>query len=447
MAIAITTAVYILILFAITYFSKKHEGGEDFLIASRALGWKSIGFSIFASLISSFNIVIGVTFAYIFGIYYLLAFAGLIGAYVVFYYFYKHHYKLFKTEKLLTVVDYFKYRFGLSVSRLVEIIFLVVLLFFITLQINVNTQVFTTLFEISEYVAVLLIAGIVLIYVTVGGFKTVVKTDVFQGVFMLAIIMLAFFAGTEHVGLSEVTTNISNSTLFFSALALLTLQFFSLISQPELWQRVYAAKNSSELKRGFVFSAVLLFAALVPIALIGMNASFGGLLENPGNAFFEVLSFAAPSWFVPILSVSLLAAFMSTLDSSLFALSSQLAKNTFMKLSSRDIVWNTRLWIPIVLAVTASLSLFVSDLLTSVFQLISLVTITSVVFLASFIFRMRNMEVGIALVVGIVAFVYALYGGVITQEPITSLYPSLFVASFIVLQHIAFNILRKNRSS
>lgn len=441
MAIAITTALYILILFTITYLSKRKEGDTDFLIASRNLGWQSIGLSVFASLISSFNIVIGITFAYLFGVYYLVIFLSLIGAYIFFYYFYKQHKRLFAAERLLTVVDYFKYRFGTSVARIAETIFLVVLLFFITLQINVNTQVFTALFSVDKYTAVIAIAGIVLLYVMIGGFKTVVKTDIFQGIFMLAIVFLALFVGTEYIEPSGVVANISNTTLLFSALALLVVQFLTLISQPELWQRVYAAKNSKELWRGFTFSFVLLLVALTPIMLIGMNANFGGLLEDPGNAFFEVLSFGAPSWFVPILSVSLLAAFMSTLDSSLFALSSQLAKNTFVKLNSRSIAWNTRFWIPIVLIVATSLSLFVSDLLTSVFQLVSLLTVTSTVFLASFILRMRNVEVGIAVVVGVIAFIYALYGGVITQEPITSLYPSFFVAGFIVVQHVVFNFL------
>jgi Na+/proline symporter len=314
MLIAITTAVYVFTLIIITYYSKKQERTEDFLIASRELGWKSIGFSVFASLISSFNIVIGITFAYIFGVYYLVIFLSLVGAYIFFYYLYKNHKELFKSEKFLTVVDYFRNRFGITVGRLVEIIFAVVLLFFITLQINVNTQVFTALFGINKYVAVVAIAGIVLAYVMVGGFKTVVKTDVFQGLFMLIIVALAFFVGTEHITTSAIVANISNTTLLFSAIALVVVQFLSLVSQPELWQRVYAAKNANELRRGFAFSFVLLLVVLVPITFIGLNASLGGLLQDPGNAFFEVLSFGDRTWFVPIVSVSLLAAFMSTLD-------------------------------------------------------------------------------------------------------------------------------------
>lgn len=435
--------LYLLVLLGITYWSSRRESSDDFLIASRELGWKEIGLSIFASLISSYNIVIGVTFAYLFGIYYVAIFLSLIVAFIFFYYFFKKNHHLFKREQFITVVDYFHYRFGSWVGKITALIFLAVLLFFIILQINVNTLVFTQILAIDKFTATALVATVVLFYVWIGGFKTVVKTDVFQGILMFVVVLLAFFTGTEHISTETLQANLTDSSLFYAAISLIIIQFLVLVTQPELWQRMYAAKSLEDLKFGFMFSFFLAMILLIPIAIIGMNAGFGGLLENPGNAFYDILSFAAPNWLLPILAVSLLAAFMSTLDSSLFALSTQLAKTKLFKAEEKqDIKKYTRLWIPIILLVTSVASLFFADFLTSVFQLISLLMITSTVLLLGLWMKLPNKEVGFALVVGVAAFIYSIYGGVVTQEPITSLYSSFFVFLFILVQRFVFFALR-----
>ncbi|HEC32672.1 MAG TPA: hypothetical protein ENI63_00235 [Candidatus Kaiserbacteria bacterium] len=438
-SILFALGVYLAIIAVITYYTSKKESIGEFLIAGRSLDWKEIGLSNFATLISSYNVVIGITFAYLFGIYFFLAFLGAGLAYIFLYHIAKQFKEDSKKQKFLTIVDYFAYTFGSKVSAVVNGILLFVLFFFITLQIKVNTLVFSNLLSWNIYTAGLFVTLVVLAYIYVGGFKTVVKTDIFQGVLMFAIVGLAIFVGGSGITFGNLQNNILDKAILYGALAIMVIQFLTLFAQPEIWQRIYAAKNIQNLKYGLIFSFILLILFFIPIVIIGLSARYGALITNPSNAFYEILSFASPKWFFPILAVSLFAAFMSSLDSSLFAISSQLAKNNLFKKNIPDeytIKKHIRYWVFIVLTFALVTSFLLGDLLTSVFQLISITTIITAVFSISYILKPSKKEVLIGLLVGITVFVYTTFSGVITQEPITALYPSIVVVIFMLLQKI-----------
>lgn len=143
--------------------------------------------------------------------------------------------------------------------------------------------------------------------------------------------------------------------------------------------------------------------------------------------------------------MGLFAAFMSTLDSSLFAISSQLGKYGFIvkkkehqeknaPVRDRQVARSTRISIVIVAVLALILSLFFANFLSAVFGLISLLTVISVPVLLSLIFKLSSNETFAAILVGIAAFAFALFGGFITQEPITSLYPSFALVGYMILQ-------------
>lgn len=433
--------IYLLVIIGITYYSSRKEKAYDFLIASKKLGWKQIGFSTFATMISSYNIIIGITFAYLFGIYVFLVYAGAFMAFFVVYYMGKKVRNSSIDKRFTTVVDYFNFKYGKKVSTIINLILLFVLFFFITLQINVNTLVFSNLLSWGKIGAALFVTVVVLAYTYIGGFKTIVKTDIFQAILTFIIIVLAFMVGSSSITSSNVFDNLADTTILLGAFVLMLMQFLTLIVQPELWQRVYAAKSSKDLRRGLLFSSGLICLLVIPLIIIGMNVKYGGTVTDVGNAFYEILSFASPVWFFPIVAVGLFAAFMSTLDSSLFAMSSQLAKSGFVvgykdEQNEKMIKRKMRIWMVIVLVGALILSLFLVDFLTSVFQLLSIAVVISTVFIMSFILKISKKEIFVALIVGVIAFIYASLGGIITQDPVTSLYPSIVLVGYIMVQRM-----------
>jgi len=81
-----------------------------------------------------------------------------------------------------------------------------------------------------------------------------------------------------------------------------------------------------------------------------------------------------------------------------------------------------------------------------VFGLISLLTVISVSVLMSLILKMSSNETFIAIWVGIVALAFAFFAGYLTEEPITTLYPSFFLSGYILLQRILLRIYNSFRA-
>ena len=241
---------------------------------------------------------------------------------------------------------------------------------------------------------------------------------------------------------------LNNKTLIIGAFSLGVSQFLSLLVQPEMWQRVYAAKSIKYLKKSFIYSWVLIFAFIIPIIIIGLAARTSGNIDNPNNLFYDILKISSPSWFLPFISIALFAAFMSTLDSSLFALSTQLGKYGLWikpvdktdRKNDTIVVKNVRMALVIVTVLTLITSLFFTNFLTSVLQLVSLLTVNSIVVLFALLLKLSKKEILLSSLVGIVTFFIAAFGGFITSEPYTILYPSLVTIVYIMLQYLILRL-------
>lgn len=197
---------------------------------------------------------------------------------------------------------------------------------------------------------------------------------------------------------------------------------------------------------------------VIPEIIIGLAARGGSVVNNPNTIFYDLLHATAPEWFFPILLVSIFAAFMSTLDSSLFAISSQLGKYGFIvkkktseanheKSTNEKIANRTRFWIITVLILALIASLFFGSFIKGVFDLISLLTVMSVTLLLGVILRLNSNEIFIAALMGLAVFLIAFFGGFITSKAYTTLYPSAVLTGYIALQTISIKIYKRFHSS
>ena len=442
--------IYVIILGVITWLSARRKSVEDFLYASHNIGWKSLAMSLFSSAFSSYNVVVTLTFAFLFGPYVLLVFLGILAAFACIYLIAKKYKEVVFGSRFNNIIDFIRYKFDLKVVNSLNLALIAVLFLFITLQLFINTTIFSEFLGWSKYTSAIFVSVIVLLYITAGGLKTEIFTDVFQGILMLLIISLVFMVDVSTITSESVKSLLFNKTIFFGALTLGAAQFLTLLVQPEIWQRVAAARSLAHLKKGLLVSWFLLALVIIPMIIIGLVVRSSGTIERPEALFYDIVETAAPAWFFPFLLVSLFAAFMSTLDSSLFAISSQLGKYGFMTIikktrketliDDRQIAKNIRISIVIVLVLALIASLFLGSFLKGVFGLISLLTVISVSVLMSLILKLSSNETFIALWVGIIVFTFALFGGYVTEEPITTLYPSFFLIGYILLQRIALRV-------
>ena len=443
--------IYVVILGVITWLSARRKGVEDFLYASHNIGWKTLAISFFASAFSSYNVVVTLTFSFLFGPYILLIFLGVLVAFICIYFIARKYKDIISGRQFNNIVDFVALKFDRKVTNSFNLTLIAILFLFITLQIFINTTIFSEFLGWSKYTSAIFVSLIVLTYTTIGGLKAEIFTDVFQGILMMVIIALVFMVDISTITSESVTSLLTNKTILFGAISLGFAQFLTLLAQPEIWQRVAASRDLNHLKKGLITSWFLLGVIAVPAIIIGMAARGSGTIENPSTLFYDIVEHSAPQWFLPFVVVSLFAAFMSTLDSSLFAISSQIGKYGFLIKKEglpddRKIAKRIRISNIIVLVLALIASLFFGNFLKGVFGLISLLTVISVCLVMSLLLKMSSNETFIAIWVGIIAFVFAFFGGYLTEEqPITTLYPSFFLFGYILLQKIVLQICNRSR--
>ncbi|EKB61671.1 hypothetical protein HMPREF9700_00033 [Bergeyella zoohelcum CCUG 30536] len=446
----IAIAIYLLGLLFLTLRASKNKSEDDFLSASKNVGWKSLSVSIFASVISSYNIVVGLSFAYLFGPWVAFIYLGALSSFFVIYHLVTQKNKeQFAHKSFTSIIDFLAQKFGRVNASIFNLSFMIVLFLFIAVQFFVNTTIFSELMGWDKYVSALFVGIVVLLYIVKGGLKVEILTDVFQGVLMLLFIGLLFFVDTSHLTLSTFTPFLKDSTIIVSAVALGVSQFLTLLVQPEVWQRIYASKSSVDLKKGILASMGLVLLFIIPIIIIGLSARATGIEVNPDTFFYSILETTTPQWFLPFIAVALFAAFMSSLDSAIFALATQMGKYGLWIKKDVEVqeenklneVKNIKRSVFAIVITTLITSLFFSDFLTSVLQIMSLLTVDAVVILLGIRLKLSYREITIALVLGTACFLIASFGGFISSEPYAILYPSIAVVLFIIVQSVIRRIM------
>jgi len=199
--------------------------------------------------------------------------------------------------------------------------------------------------EIPYFTGAFLLTCVMITYLIMGGMKSSAMTDVFQGILMFAILMVfvvGFFIHEDIGGFSEAGQSLwdnkpekfvreGNFTwqIIFSYTILwpITVPMF-----PQLFSRFYIAEDDKAIR-----TAAWLYPTVVPVlflfpVIIGV---YGNIVEfdhnltktESDNILPLVLTEYAPLWAGAIVCVGAIAAFMSTADSQILAMSSIITKD------------------------------------------------------------------------------------------------------------------------
>lgn len=414
-------SLYLIFIGYITWQSSRSESANEYMNRTKSLSTWETTWTTFASLLTGYNFVLGVTFAYLYGFWYLTSFVGAAASFVVLYFFFKRRLTQIKSEHdLFSIGDYFGVQYGPSAKVIVNVILCAALFLFLTLQIFVNTQLFSILLGVNKLTALLLTTGIVSVYLWVGGFRTSIKTDIFQGFLMLPIIFIVLVF-PFHFTWEKIPTAFDSSQLGF-AIGLALLQFLSLLAQAESFQRVFATKDSLSLKRGLTFSFILLFLVAGAMAYLGINFKFSGITLDPTNLFIDGVLKALPQRLGSFLVVSLIAAFMGTIDSSAFAFGVLLTRNR--NTPSNATVKQTRYFTLAGIVASAFASFYLISFLSSVFALISLISIIGAALLLVLMYNLDKTELNVFLIISTISYIFGLVLKIVTDNPLTSLIPT-----------------------
>ena len=281
----------------------------------------------------------------------------------------------------ITIPQFLTNRF-LSTNKTLQIIsaviFVIVYCVYSASSISACGTLFNTVLGMNPSTAMILSTIVIVVYTFLGGFNAVCWTDFFQGLLMLAALMVApivavFIMETQSftappMEISENYYNLlSSGKLDWASISnILTGLGWGLgyAGMPHILVRYISIKSEREMKKsqiiGCLWIAIILTLASI-VAIVGRHFLGDSLIaDNKQSLVFinivrEVFKFAP--FLVGILLSAILAASMSTADSQLLASSSAFASDVYKPVirknaSNKEMMWAGRV-IVIIIAIAA----------------------------------------------------------------------------------------------
>ncbi|TVR13273.1 MAG: SSS family solute/sodium (Na+) symporter [Balneolaceae bacterium] len=371
--IIIIAGYFLLIIGIGVYVSKRTKTGEDLFLAGRTLGWGVIGFSLFASNISSTTLIGLSGDAYRTGIsvanYEWMAAIVLILMAVFFIPYYIK-------SSITTIPEFLENRFDSRSRKYFSVIT-------IFLSIVVDTagglyagalvvQVFFP--EVNIWYTIIALGVFAGLYTAAGGLKAVVYTDVLQAVILISgssvltwlmfsnfdFSWAAFTATAPEDHLSMIRPLDDEALPWLGTLiGVPILGFYYWATNQYIVQRVLGSKDIKNARWGAMLGGALKVGALFIMVIPGVMAIsvFPGL-EDPDMVFPTMVANVLPIGITGLVLAGLISAILSSIDSTLNS-SSTLITMDFIKpknpnLTNRDIAKIGR-WTTIILMVVAVL--------------------------------------------------------------------------------------------
>jgi len=430
--------LYFLIVLIIGIVSARKQSEEDFLIAERRLGAWNISASVAAGFIGGGVLVVYTAYIYEFGMAAFWMFIGVVAGFMMLLMYYKKLKEMSDREKFYTISDYFKFKYGKGVGIISAITILLYSLFFILIELIGGGRILSGILNIPYSWAVLIGAVVVLFYLGLGGFKSVVKTDFFQYFIMVlfSLIIAVFLIKGSPVPSSEFS--LSGAGLG-TIIAFIILGAFTTFMAPDLWQRIYAAKNPKTVRNALYLTSVILLIFGFLVTLIGIIAKIHYPNIIPGEALLYGLSHLLPAGLLGLGLVMLFAAIMSSLDSYLFILGMNISEDitrNYKELKKEQLVKLTRWSIIGFTIISVIIALLVQSIITVAlaFGSISLALIPALI--GGFHFKLKKKAVFLSILSGIISVFVILFSGYITPESSIISLPVAFV--FLIIGQIFF---------
>ncbi|MFQ5606010.1 MAG: sodium:solute symporter [bacterium] len=320
--------------------NRKTQGVADYYVGGRTMGGVVVGLSFFATY-SSTNSFVGFSGqAYNWGIPWLLIVPFVVGLSLFSWMVVAPRLRRF-AESLdsLTIPDFIGLRFGSNIARVFAAIIVVVASFFyMTAVFKGIGNLLEAFLEIPYKLSIVIVFFIVMLYTVVGGFISVVKTDVVQAVVMIFAAILLFSGTVETAG--GMTSFLSvreqpggarlfswnGGVAFPFLLGVLFAGTIKFVVEPRQLSRFYALGGRHAEKTGLwvsTLSFALVYTLLAPIGIFARRIFPDGISDSDlvvpqlltsGGVFSDGVS--------AFLMLAMVAAAMSSLDSVLLVMGS-----------------------------------------------------------------------------------------------------------------------------
>lgn len=314
--------VYITIIVLIGWFASRKETEEGFMMADRKVAGFQLAATMSAGYFDGATLSIYLAYIYQFGLSAMWLFIGLGLGFICLRRFAARIKQKADELRVYTMPEYFLHTIGRQSGLAFSIVLIVAFFFLLTVNLIVSGQVLSAIFPLPYNLSVAIGGAIILTYLLLAGFKTVIRTDVFQlliMIFMTVTVAAILFGKTSipAADLRPVGTMDSGTLIGF-----LVIGIFGIMVQPDLWQRMFAARDVPTMKRGLAYGACILPLLAVVLAVIGLVTKqlIPGIA--PEHAFIEGFSILLPVGIKELGMVLLYAVCLSSSDTITFVVSS-----------------------------------------------------------------------------------------------------------------------------
>lgn len=351
--IIVVMLVYMAVMLVIGIWSAhattKASGGfiEEYFLGGRGMGGFILAMTLTTTYISAGSFIAGPGMAYSMGLgWVLLSMAQLPVGYLVLGVLGKRFAIVARKIQAVTVVDFLKERYQ---SKLVVILStLGIVSFFlaaIAVQFIGGARLFESMTGLSYEMALLVFAGIVILYVTIGGFRAVVLTDTVQGLVMLfgtLILMVGVFSyggGVRSVMDKLAAINpdlitpygVKNFITVPWIVSFWILVGFGVIGLPQVAIRGMAYKDSRAMHNAILIGTVFTGFLMLGMHLVGaVGQAILPDIKVADTVVPELTKRTLNPWLAGIFLTAPLAAIMSTVSSQLLVLSSTICKDLYV---------------------------------------------------------------------------------------------------------------------
>ena len=338
-------------VFSLMGVNSKDATPESYFLANRDLNTTNLFFTILATNFSAFYFMGFAGEAYRIGYsFYVIMALGTALAGMMFLIIGPKIWVLGKKKGYMTPSELV---YGESRSRFLSSLFSLVMIIFtlpyLSLQIVGGAYILESLTDgnLSYGLAVLILTIVTIAYVLIGGMQSVVKTDLKQGFLVIllmtiaAILLSNSLGGISEANISVYITkpelfNVEGRDGFYTPqkwFSFLVFWMFCVPMFPQLFIRFYTAIDLPTLNKSAIYYALIpIFISLLPV-MIGVwgHIDFPNLQGRDADQILPLMLMKHTSTiFSALVMTGALAAFMSTLDSQLLALSTMLTRDFYM---------------------------------------------------------------------------------------------------------------------
>lgn len=390
----LTLLSYIGVLVILALKDRRQSSPEQYLIASRRVGW----FAIMASLAGNLRDGAGIASWIVLSIYYgygaLWLTTGLAAAIIVFAYLAPRIREIALQNNYVTVNQLLQKNIGTRTAKISVVIVAITALLVAGAQVYVSGRFFASLFSITPSFGMAITAGLVGFYLLLGGFASTIRTGIVQWILIMMIIAIPWlFSPTGHISEVSPLTNTSLMDVF----TFFTLSFLVVFSSADIWQLMFSAKSIATARKGLLVTIPVYYAISIGLVLLASVISQTIAPDtSPNDALFAILQLPGISPVaLSLLGLFIIASVMSTLDSQVFLFTSTVLREflpTHLNNNNVLIKRYTQWSILVTIIVLTIIAVSIGNIVEFLFGAVTLATILVPVLIIALLSKIRTSE-------------------------------------------------------